>query len=315
MMGAFLTNRFFSALSTVSGLLRHLPWGLRPTKEFLENRKVIWELPSNSTPEYGSSISDSSDYSTVVKEAGSADSVFAKFRSNRHYLEILDHVGYQLGTRYLNLLKQRSSYVLSGVKQLDHAFGTLGGPLTYTFFIENHGTFRVSPTLFRYLKVAADLRSLFGNLQGFVVGEIGIGYGGQALALSKLEQCTFSLFDLPEVNALAAKFLTEAQVSAPVTFVDGRNPESIQLDLVISNYAFSELRPELQENYFQKVVSLCPRGYFTWNSLSEDHLGGMRAEDFAKLIPGAEIFNEVPLSHSGNCIIVWGHAPNSSPLT
>jgi hypothetical protein len=58
----------------------------------------------------------------------------------------------------------------------------VGSPTTYVY----HRFGRISPSTLRYVKVASDLRRLFGDLTGAKVAEIGVGYGGQLLVLDQI---------------------------------------------------------------------------------------------------------------------------------
>jgi hypothetical protein len=77
-------------------------------------------------------------------------------------------------------------------------------------------------------------------------------------------------------------------------------------DLLISNYALSEVSRELQMEYINKVVLNCSRGYMAWNLLSEIENAGLTVNEVLELIPGASKVDEVPLSHQGNVVITWG---------
>ena len=66
---------------------------------------------------------------------------------------------------------------------------------------------KISPTTLRYIKVASDLKRIFGDLN-FNIVEIGCGYGGQFLILSKIFNIkSYLLIDLPIVNLLINKYL------------------------------------------------------------------------------------------------------------
>ena len=40
-----------------------------------------------------------------------------------------------------------------------------------------------------------------------------------------------------------------------------------EFDLVVSNFAFTELRRPIQEIYFHKLIGHCPRGYISYNEI------------------------------------------------
>jgi len=112
------------------------------------------------------------------------------------------------------------------------------------------------------------------------------------------------LYDLPPVLDLTKKFLNRSGVAASTFFLDGTNPSLARpADLLISNYAFSELTRAIQLAYLENVIAKTPKGYITWNSLSRD---GLSPEELLSLIPGSKLLEEQPKTHRDNVIIVWG---------
>jgi hypothetical protein len=153
--------------------------------------------------------------------------------------------------------------------------------------------------------VFSDLELLFGPLKGLRCIEIGIGFGGQAAILEILgEVQEIQLYDLPPVLDLAEKFLNRSGTSASTIFFDGTNPPMARpADLLISNYAFSELTRAIQLTYLENAIAKASRGYITWNSLSSD---GLRPEELLRLIPGSKLLEEQPKTAPGNVIVAWG---------
>jgi hypothetical protein len=78
-------------------------------------------------------------------------------------------------------------------------------------------------------------------------------------------------------------------------------------DLVISNYAFTELTREIQDVYLKKVILNSKRGYITYNEISPDSFRSYKRDELLKIIPNSRIIEEVPLTHPKNCIIIWGN--------
>jgi len=270
----------------------------------LINGTRVWSLKNQSDSiltETGSISGTDSGYLGIVRASLVDDISFSKFKANREYREILEHVDREFGMQYLNVIKRygNSNPDLINFLKMDFC-----KPFRYTY----GGLGRVSPSNLRYGKVALDLRALFGSLDNFRVSEIGIGYGGQLHALSMLSKLsTYSFYDLPQVTQLASQYLSR---QAPnLNFYKSGNfmDQSSELDLVISNYAFSELDRTLQEIYMKNVVSRSKRGYFIYNDISKGAFETMSVLEFAERIPGAIIVNEYPLTHKKNCLVIWGH--------
>lgn len=258
--------------------------------------------------EPASSISDDDEYPLFCELASGDDAVFRRFRRSAIYMRILEHVTREQGRGYLREI-ERDATTLEALRPLLTAHD-VGGPRTYRF----PGVGIASPTTLRYVKVAADLRRLFGDLTGSRIAEIGIGYGGQARAITRMwDVARYELFDLPPTLKLARRFLTEAGAELPTfAFHDGRQPEPVDVDLVISNYALSEVRREVQDAYLENVVLPAPRGYLTYNHISPPELRSYTAEEIVAMIPvAARILPEVPLTDPQNVIIAWGDLDSS----
>jgi hypothetical protein len=217
-------------------------------------------------------------------------------------IRALDHVSIDLGKAYIaEILKFRSwsDNFTSVIKHID----SVGSPKRFRF--RTFGIF--SPTLLRYLKVYVDLEKYFGSLKDLNIVEIGVGFGGQASLIGLLgNPLSYTFYDIPPVLELARKFTSELEIPGTFTFIDGRNPKPLDTDLVISNYAFSELNRSIQDAYLAHVILQSPRGYITWNSLSEENFGGYSLAEFIALIPNSRILPEIPNTGEFNAILVWG---------
>jgi len=271
----------------------------------LSNRTMFDIQVSEEFQVGNSSITDSEMLASYPSLCGSAvknPEIFKKFRSSRVMVEALDHVSIEQGNGYIAEILKHTSWSEKFTKVLVE-IDKVGDPRKFRF--RPYGTF--SPTLLRYLKVYTDLKKNFGSLQNLTIVEIGIGFGGQASLISLLDKpLSYTYYDIPPVLELAQKFTKELNVPGNFTFIDGRNPKPSKPDLVISNYAFSELNRDVQDQYLKNVVLSSPRGYITWNNLSAENLGGYSLAELIRLIPNSQIFPEKPNTSESNAIIVWG---------
>ena len=288
-------NSLFSAF-------RILPWVI----DYFRNRRKEWSLYDSGhislASEDSTSITDVVEYTELCALAVKENSVFDKFRSCKEYREVLDHVSFKQGHGYLNQIRVTGN---SYSKFLDVAKNQIGSPFTYWY----RGVGRISPTNLRYAKVSQDLENLFGTLDHFNIKEIGVGFGGQCsqiLKLWKVEE--YAIFDLDPVLELTKKFLDRQSLLPKVT-LGIFDKETQEYDLVISNYAFSEIRRSVQEQYFTNVIAKAKRGYITFNEITPPEWKSFTSLELSKMIPGAEILQEIPLTHPGNSILVWGHQP------
>ena len=303
----FILNKIKRGMSLLWGQFKVLLVdGPKGNVDDIKNFSQLWSLDGVAIADQGgsSSISDTAGYNSICKLASTDDEFFRKFKSNREYREILQHVTRNQGKEYLAELK-KDSWIMSHLPAL--LDDKVGMPFRYTY--PRLG--RVSPTDLRYARVLSDLYYLFGPLENFKIAEIGSGYGGQALAITKIFRVSsYTFYDLPSAAELALKYIRNSS-DFQRCYLGGIDKVPENFDLVISNYAFSELRLEIQENYFSRVIQSSARGYIIYNHISPPSFNSLTAKEFAARIPGAEIFQEIPLTSPANVLIVWGHNPIS----
>ncbi|HYE39176.1 MAG TPA: hypothetical protein VEB23_04545 [Ramlibacter sp.] len=254
------------------------------------------------------SDSDNGTYIACVERATQNTRAFATFKRHPSYRTVLEHVSQLDGAHYLDCLRQQAPDLLERIDDFK-ANDSVGHPIVYDY----PGIGRISPTTLRYMKVAADLRHCFGDTPGSHIAEIGVGYGGQLLVLDRV--CSFTeydLFDLPPVLDLVERYLECHILNCGYrTCTINRHAGQGAYDLVISNYAFSELPEHLQRQYIRKVIGQARRGYLTMNSGRDGHGGTTRKlamDQLRELLPPFEVFEETPCTAAGNYLILWGHA-------
>jgi putative sugar O-methyltransferase len=250
-----------------------------------------------------SSMADETDYPAFCRQAAADDGVFASFKREEVYRAILEHVTYEDGQRYLDqALANRPDYAarLGVFRENDR----LGAP--HVFDYGEHGSF--SPTTLRYAKVLSDLENLFGTLDGLRIAEIGGGYGGQCFVLSRVAHpASYTLIDLDEALALQQRYLSRLDVS-DVEFV---SPSDLRADrdydLVISNYAYSELVRPVQRRYMRAVLKRSSRGYVTYNWMAPKRLRpSYSREELLRAIPGSRFATPAPQVVSIEELWLWG---------
>jgi hypothetical protein len=267
----------------------------------IENRSRFWDVPHKQNQMEGS-LSNAPNYLTACRFAVDSNEKFEVFRSCKSYRKILEHVSPRTGEKYLRQLDRRGIPYLT-LKNLTSRIN-VGGPATYSF----PGLGKISPTSIRYAKVHNDLRNIFGDLNDLEVLEIGCGYGGLALQLLEGESLgSFSILDLEIVEELAIKYLSNTNSKA-LNFVQrARNQELKSIDLLISNYAFSELTKDLQDEYFNRYIKKSRMGYMIYNHINPAEFLSYSAHEICKKIPGSELLAEIPQTDQTNVLIVWGH--------
>ena len=162
------------------------------------------------------------------------------------------------------------------------------------------------------MNVLSNLESLFAFKKIGKIVEIGIGYGGQTLIIDQyFPKIEFTLLDLAPVLELSKKYLNSFNLNG--SFINktlNEHDYNTQYDLVISNYAFSELPKETQILYLNKILTKSSRGFLVMNSgsplqknINENQLNYI---DIKKYIPLAEFLPEIPKTSESNYILIWG---------
>jgi hypothetical protein len=251
------------------------------------------------------SWSDNGNYIRSVTRACRDEEAFRNFKRDRHYTDILEHVNIEQGASFLGVIERESPEFLELFPRF-RINDRLGNAAVHDY--PKVGL--ISPSTLRYIKVLSDLKNHFGDLTGSTIAEIGVGYGGQLLILDQLWKAkSYTLFDLDPVLSLASRYLesfvlqTSYQTSTFNRFVPGQ-----EFDLVMSNFAFSELPRHLQLGYVEKVLSKAKRGYLTMNSgVGADTQNGrfLSSEELKGFFPGAEVLED--MGWFQNYILVWGH--------
>lgn len=245
------------------------------------------------------SISDFESYRKTCADAAASDTDFDRFRTNEVYRYILEHTSLEQAAGYITCVAQQSPHLFD---YLDHfrANDKFGGAEIFNFQ-EPIGPFATST--WRYIKVVSDLSMMFGDCRNFRIVEIGGGYGGQCAAISYLFPfIEYIIFDLPEPLSLQRKFLGRLGIKNVAFLTEESLPEVLDCDLVISNYALSELVKPLAHRYIDCCVSHAKRAYLTCNQIAADTLS---KDEFMTRLPLAVATAEMPLTHRDNYILSW----------
>jgi putative sugar O-methyltransferase len=253
------------------------------------------------------SISDTDRYNAVCDKAASDPMFFDIFRRHPVYMEIVETLQPEAGLEYIKIALQKSPGFAARMDEFRRN-DEVGAPLTAHY--SKIGPF--SPTTLRYVKIAADLQEMFGSLDGASIAEIGVGYGGQCRILSCLHAFrSYALFDLPPALRLAQRYL--ACFGTANVHASQCPPDGMPFDLVISNYALSEIGKEVQDAYISSVLAQSKHGYLIYNqqAFAASFPGySYTAEELAERLPGAQITRGQPALAQAdamydNCLIHW----------
>jgi putative sugar O-methyltransferase len=249
------------------------------------------------------SISDTDNYKSICINAAENDEIFKNFKSNYHYNGILEHVNKEQGQLYLNYIEKNfPNFVdyLDKFKKNDLYGGSK---------LSNYNIGYISPSTLRYIKVFSDLNKLFGDLSEKKIIEIGVGYGGQCLIINQIfSPKEYALLDLNEALMLSEKYLKINEVSHKIIKIEELENLEEEYDLVISNYAYSELDKSLQDLYYEKIIKNSKNGYFTLNFISDIFkIESYNKEDLLKKFSDKnfKLLEENPNTYEDNIILYF----------
>lgn len=212
------------------------------------------------------------DYLQACKEAD-----LSNFKRDARLTKIFEHSTERQGQDYYNLIAASHNQKISLTAFSNDNYGNpmLSSSLPY------------SPSTLQYIGVLSSLITHFGSLDNLRIVEIGGGYGGQARTiLDVYNPACYHIIDLYEVTLLQSRYLKEFDCVDCFT-----QPTGQEYDLVISNYALSEI-PDNDE-YMKEVVIKSKHGYITCNT------------DFVKLPFEHKRLPDIPSEAKENYILVW----------
>jgi putative sugar O-methyltransferase len=243
-------------------------------------------------------------YPAFCKRAAADETVFEHFKSNPIYQQILEHVSFKTGREYLDVILRMDPSIASLFDKFREN-DSIGNPVIYHY--DRHGWF--SPTTLRYIKVACDLKKQFGDLSKMHIIEIGGGYGGQCKILADLTGfASYTIIDIPDALALTGKYLSLLEIQN-VHYIENKKLEEVKsYDLLISNYAFSEIDRVEQELYLKYVIGPTKNGYMTMN-FGTQYLGSIPIEELVPILLSTkkkpQVQKEYPNTHPTNLIVSW----------
>lgn len=220
---------------------------------------------------------DTTPYVEICTEAVEDEEVFHTFKKDSRYTAILEHVSPEHGQRYFNGIMQYEldDELIESFKENDKIGGS-----SLIDYGEPFG--QISPSTLRYVQNTLDIAHFVGEGEIRKIVEIGAGYGGLCKTISCL--CDFDeyhIYDIEPASKLQQKYLSNFGVIDRVSFHTAPEPTE-EVDLVISNYAYSELNLELQDIYYENVIKNAKRVYMILNrgEVSRQVLLDRAKEDF-----------------------------------
>lgn len=241
------------------------------TNKVLLKEKKVDKVPIMKEPKPGKNLElidlILNKYCKVCEQASKDDKVFNTFKTHPDVVAVLEHASKDLGQRYLDLIEEENSYLLDIKSVWDN--DKYGSPKLEKYKRKNGEEIMCSPTTLQYIGVVSNLIDSFGGLKDWIIVEIGGGYGGQCKIIQDIFKIqSYDIFDLKEVILLQEKYLKKLDCFVGVDLFTDKEIglAAINYDLVISNYALSELTQEEQLEYVKRICLNSKHGYLTCNS-------------------------------------------------
>jgi len=246
-------------------------------------------------------------YLDLINKSIYDQNTFINFKNHLTYRENVETVTYYQGKQLLKSIIKNENYLLGKINKFIQN-DKIGNPKKYFYSELNE---KISPTTLRYIKIAGDIKKIFKDKLNNIA-EIGCGYGGQYLILDNIFEINkYLLIDLHEVNLLIEKYLDRYLLNSTYeTKTINRISQDETYDLVISNYAFSELPTETQLVYINKILLKSKNGYMIMNSGLENSVftkNHLSLEKIKILIPNIKILKEEDYDTHNNYVIIWGN--------
>ena len=164
-----------------------------------------------------------------------------------------------------------------------------------------------------YCLQAALNSDVFQDFRCNEIYNVALEHDSYEQGLEYLEAIKQSRFNL---STVADKFRENDKVGSPRVYeyeeirtslvYRAMNELSTEIyDLVISNYAFTEMRRDIQDIYLEKVIYPSLRGYITYNDINPKDFNSYKKEELLHMIRSLKAMPEVGILDETDCILVW----------
>jgi hypothetical protein len=217
------------------------------------------------------------DYEKIIELMLKYDLSTVNFKNNYHYNGILEHVSYEQGIKYLELILNEFPYILSeDIIEFIKINDKIGFPKKYTYNIFNI-QIDCSPSSLRYIYHSLLILKNYKNKNTNEIVELGCGYGGLFLAISFFSKILginiekYYMIDLPVVCKLISKYLeiNKEFISIKYEILESTNYGSDikSKDIFfISNYCFSEIDKIHRYLYVKNLFPKINSGFVIWQT-------------------------------------------------
>ena len=199
------------------------------------------------------------DYYKFVKEVVKHEELFANFKSIPEYHNVVGMSWDWQAARFYGKIKEDPEIFnrLSDFLIND----SIGNP-PQMVTIDN---ITASANTLRHVQTLVDLKRNFGNLDGKIISELGVGYGATAFMVNKYyKPADYFLLDLPDVQVFAKEYLRRLGVEANI------NPPPERVDLFISEFCITEFDDAGLYDFYDRYVIKADNVYIMSNLFDEE---------------------------------------------
>ena len=257
------------------------------------------------------------NYISYLSNTSDTDISELNFKSSRAYFGIVETVSSDIGKKYFDLILEEIYTTKIGVQDIIdfcNLNDSIGKPNLIVYYIPDYPyNLKCSPTSLRYFYHALLILRHIKTTECNNIVEIGGGYGGLCLAINFLLKFfdininNYHIIDLAEPIKLIEKYLNYNKSIMKINNIYhdsasfGSDIEDKNL-FMISNYCYTEIDRELNNNYNKNLLHKINNGFIVWQNGGN---GGIYPIEEAKDILNKDILKtceEKPQTDSGQGI-------------
>ena len=266
--------------------------------------------PSGTT----TSISSSMPWARAAATFSDPATPIARFRRLKAVRDVVETVGPVDGRSYARKIRAWDPNRLADPKIAE--IDLWGDPIRWPAVLL--GTPRAfSPTTLRYLATALWLKREGYVTENCRIIEIGVGFGGLASMNAIVSNAHTTMVDLPQVESLGKRMMTNLGLGNFCSCSDAPLPAGDRC--FISNYAFTELSAQAQDEYLEKWIRPASKGVIVSNAaMFSKSIGGRSDADLlsmlrtagiqAKSTKSSDLFSPADILCDVT-LIHWNHSP------
>lgn len=218
------------------------------------------------------------DYEKIIELFLNYDISTINFKNNYHYNGILEHVSYEQGIKYLELILNEFPNILyDSIVEFVKINDRIGFPKKYTYNL-NNTLLECSPSSLRYIYHSLLILKHYKEKNKKEIVELGCGYGGLFLAISFFSNILginiekYYMIDLPVVCKLISRYL---EINKNFISIKYEILESSEYGLdvnsndlfFVSNYCFSEIEKVHRDLYIENLFPKINSGFVIWQTV------------------------------------------------